>query len=100
MRRGSVYGVTVEGQVCERDSQFFPGAGAQRQRGSPIELVGRDPAGLVGLAQLGQRAVTLSVRYSQVSRRKTSGVGVHDRCSLGAKALEKGLGDFPGVAAC
>jgi hypothetical protein len=88
MSMGSVYGVTVEGQVCERDGQFFPGAGAQRQRGSPIELVGRDPAGLVGLAQFGQRLVTLSVRYPQVSRRKTSGVAVHDRCSLDAKALE------------
>ena len=49
-------------------------------------LVGR-VAGLVGLAQLGQRPVTLSVRYPEVSPRKTSGVCVHDRCSLGAKAL-------------
>jgi hypothetical protein len=52
-----------------------------------VELTGGDPPDLIGLAQFGQRPVTFTVRYPQVSWREPSGVCTHDRCSLSTRIL-------------
>jgi hypothetical protein len=44
------------------------GAGAQGLPGSLVEFVGGDPAGLEGVAQLGERLVAVGVGYPQVAR--------------------------------
>lgn len=70
-------------QSCRDPGQPKPRPGfAECRRGSLAELLGRDPADLVGLGQLRQRPVTLGVRYRQVSRRKTCALRAHDQCSL------------------
>ncbi len=56
----------------------LPVRALQRLRGSPVKLLGRDPASLEGLAQLGHHLVPLGVRYPQVTQRKTPGIGIHD----------------------
>jgi hypothetical protein len=50
--RGGVSAGAIERQVGEHGGQLVPGAGAQGVLGSLLELLGCEPAGLEGLAQL------------------------------------------------
>jgi hypothetical protein len=74
---GTGCGGAIGRQIGERGGQFLPGAGGQDLRGSLVELVGSDPAGLQGLAQLAERPVAVGVGYPEVAVRIVPGGSVH-----------------------
>jgi hypothetical protein len=50
---GACRGRAIQWQVCERGGQLSSGAGAQDLPGALVEFLGRDPARLEGIGQLG-----------------------------------------------
>jgi NAD(P)-dependent dehydrogenase (short-subunit alcohol dehydrogenase family) len=76
-------------QVGQRDPQLPAGAGGQRLAGPLVQLLGRDPPGLVGLAQLGQRPVAVGVGHPQIALGKSPRVGLHRSVSLVAPDIRR-----------
>src|SRR5215469_7257704 len=84
LRGGARRRVALYGQIGEQGGPFFPGAGGQGLPGSLVEFVGRDPAGLEGHAQLGDRPVAVGIGHPEMVGRVAPAGSVHDLCSFGA----------------